>query len=140
MNGSVDSGGFTIEAPCPAPDDADGQNATNTRSFATIEEALADLRDGKMVVVCDDADRENEGDLTLAAEFATRETINFMATHGRGLVCLALAPERCAELDLHPMVAHRRASRLPSPPRSKRARASRPASRRPTAPTPSRWP
>ena len=109
MNGSVDSGGFTIEAPCPAPDDADGQNATNTRSFATIEEALADLRDGKMVVVCDDADRENEGDLTLAAEFATRETINFMATHGRGLVCLALAPERCAELDLHPMVAHNQA-------------------------------
>jgi 3,4-dihydroxy 2-butanone 4-phosphate synthase/GTP cyclohydrolase II len=74
--------------------------------FATIEEALADIRAGKMVVVCDDEDRENEGDLTLAAEFATPETINFMAKHGRGLICLALTPERCEELALNPMTSH----------------------------------
>ena len=73
-------------------------------AFASIEAALDDLRAGKMVVVCDDEDRENEGDLTLAAEFATRETINFMARYGRGLVCLCLTPERCAELNLEPMV------------------------------------
>ena len=79
----------------------DGRHAS---PFATIEEALDDLRAGKMVVVCDDEDRENEGDLTLAAEFATRETINFMAKHGRGLICLCLTLERCEELTLHPMV------------------------------------
>ena len=61
-------------------------------AFAAIDEALDDLRAGKMVVVCDDEDRENEGDLTMAAEFASRETINFMATHGRGLICLCLTP------------------------------------------------
>ena len=53
--------------------------------FSTIEEALEDIRDGRMVVVCDAEDRENEGDLTLAAQFATPEAINFMAKHGRGL-------------------------------------------------------
>ena len=58
-----------------------------------------------MVVVCDDENRENEGDLTLAAQFATPEAINFMATHGRGLICLALTPERCDELDLDLMAA-----------------------------------
>jgi 3,4-dihydroxy 2-butanone 4-phosphate synthase/GTP cyclohydrolase II len=73
-------------------------------AFASIPEALDDLRAGKMVVVCDDEDRENEGDLTMAAEFATRATINFMATHGRGLICLCLTVERCAELHLEPMV------------------------------------
>src|SRR5947199_5171217 len=56
-----------------------------------------------MVVVCDDADRENEGDLTIAAQFATPEAINFMATHGRGLICLCLTEERCDELRLLPM-------------------------------------
>jgi len=73
--------------------------------FATIEEALADIRAGKMVVVCDDEDRENEGDLTLAAEFASAETINFMAKYGRGLICLALTPQRCEELGLAPMTS-----------------------------------
>ena len=58
-----------------------------------------------MVVVCDDEDRENEGDLTMAAEFVTPEAINFMATHGRGLICLALTPERCDELGLDLMAA-----------------------------------
>ncbi len=73
--------------------------------FATIEEALADVRAGRMVVVCDDEDRENEGDLTMAAQFVTPEAINFMATHGRGLICLTLTPRRCEELNLGPMVA-----------------------------------
>ena len=71
--------------------------------FATIEEALEDMRSGRFVVVVDDADRENEGDLTLAAQFVTPEAIAFMATHGRGLICLCLTPERCDELGLRPM-------------------------------------
>ncbi|HEX9417314.1 MAG TPA: bifunctional 3,4-dihydroxy-2-butanone-4-phosphate synthase/GTP cyclohydrolase II [Gaiellaceae bacterium] len=71
--------------------------------FATIEEAIEDVRQGKLVVVVDAADRENEGDLTIAAQFATPEAINFMATHARGLICLCLSPERCSELDLKPM-------------------------------------
>ena len=69
-------------------------------AFSTIEEALEDVRAGKMVVVCDAEDRENEGDLTLAAQFATPESINFMAREARGLICLALTPERCDELGL----------------------------------------
>ena len=73
--------------------------------FATIDEALEDIRQGKMVVVCDDEDRENEGDLTMAAQFATPEAVNFMATHGRGLICLSLTPQRCDELGLDLMAA-----------------------------------
>ena len=73
--------------------------------FSPIEEALEDVRAGRMVVVCDAEDRENEGDLTLAAQFATPAAINFMATHGRGLICLALTPERCDELGLDLMAA-----------------------------------
>jgi 3,4-dihydroxy 2-butanone 4-phosphate synthase/GTP cyclohydrolase II len=73
--------------------------------FSTIEEALEDVRAGKMVVVCDAADRENEGDLTIAAQFTTPEAINFMAKEGRGLICLALSPERCDELGLDLMAA-----------------------------------
>ena len=68
--------------------------------FSTVEEAIEDIRAGRMVVVCDDEDRENEGDLTLAAQFATPEAINFMATHGRGLISLALTEERMRELGL----------------------------------------
>ncbi|MDQ4018857.1 MAG: bifunctional 3,4-dihydroxy-2-butanone-4-phosphate synthase/GTP cyclohydrolase II [Actinomycetota bacterium] len=75
-------------------------------SFATIEEAIEDIRQGKFVVVVDAADRENEGDLTIAAQFATPEAINFMATHGRGLICLCLTPERCDQLGLSPMTAN----------------------------------
>jgi len=75
------------------------------RDFATIEEALEDIRAGRMVVVCDAEDRENEGDLTLAAQFATPENINFMAREGRGLICLALTADRCEELGLHLMAA-----------------------------------
>jgi 3,4-dihydroxy 2-butanone 4-phosphate synthase/GTP cyclohydrolase II len=78
--------------------------ATQT-PFATIEEAIEDIRRGRMVVVCDDENRENEGDLTLAAQFATPEAINFMAKEGRGLICLSLTPERCDELGLNLMAA-----------------------------------
>ncbi|MGH7459113.1 MAG: bifunctional 3,4-dihydroxy-2-butanone-4-phosphate synthase/GTP cyclohydrolase II [Longimicrobiaceae bacterium] len=69
----------------------------------TVEEAIRDIGDGKLVIVADDEDRENEGDLISAAEKVTPETINFMATHGRGLICVALAPERADELGLRPM-------------------------------------
>jgi 3,4-dihydroxy 2-butanone 4-phosphate synthase/GTP cyclohydrolase II len=71
--------------------------------FATIEEAIEDVRQGNFVVVVDAADRENEGDLTIAAQFATPEAINFMATHGRGLICLCLTEARCDALALKPM-------------------------------------
>src|SRR6476661_6732570 len=72
-------------------------------SFDTIEQALEDLRSGKIIVVADDQDRENEGDLVCAAELVTPEMVNFMATHGRGLICLALTSERCDQLGLAPM-------------------------------------
>jgi 3,4-dihydroxy 2-butanone 4-phosphate synthase / GTP cyclohydrolase II len=75
-------------------------SVTPRTGFAAIEEALEDFRSGKLIVVCDGEDRENEGDLVLAAQFATPEAINFMAKEGRGLVCLALTPERCDELGL----------------------------------------
>jgi 3,4-dihydroxy 2-butanone 4-phosphate synthase / GTP cyclohydrolase II len=78
------------------------QTATTT-PFATIEDALEDIRQGKFVVVVDASDRENEGDLTIAAQFATPEAVNFMATHGRGLICLCLTDERCDELALEQM-------------------------------------
>src|SRR5215475_10149615 len=77
--------------------------------FATVEEAIEDIRHGKFVVVVDAADRENEGDLTIAAQFATPEAINFMATHARGLICLSLTEERADELALRPMTDHNEA-------------------------------
>ena len=73
-------------------------------SFSPIPELLADIAAGKMVVVVDDEDRENEGDLIMAAELVRPSDINFMVTHARGLVCLALTPERCRQLALPPMV------------------------------------
>jgi 3,4-dihydroxy 2-butanone 4-phosphate synthase/GTP cyclohydrolase II len=73
--------------------------------FATIEEAIEEIRRGRMVVVCDDENRENEGDLTMAAQFATPEAINFMAKEGRGLICLPLTSERCDALGLNLMAA-----------------------------------
>ncbi|EGO63263.1 bifunctional 3,4-dihydroxy-2-butanone-4-phosphate synthase/GTP cyclohydrolase II [Acetonema longum] len=75
-------------------------------SFSTIEEAIEDIRQGKMIVVVDDEDRENEGDLLMAAEKATPDAINFMASYGRGLVCMPIIGERLDELDIGPMVAH----------------------------------
>ena len=74
-------------------------------AFSPVDEALEDIRAGRMVVVCDAEDRENEGDLTMAAQFATPEAVNFMAKEGRGLICLALTPERCDDLGLDLMAA-----------------------------------
>jgi 3,4-dihydroxy 2-butanone 4-phosphate synthase/GTP cyclohydrolase II len=78
-------------------------DTTITTPFASVEDAIEDVREGTFVVVVDDEDRENEGDLTIAAQFATPDAINFMATHGRGLICLCLTEERCDELELRPM-------------------------------------
>ncbi len=78
-------------------------NPPSAAAFATVEEAVAEVRAGRMVVVVDDEDRENEGDLTLAAEFVTPEAINFMARFGRGLICLTLTEERADYLRLPPM-------------------------------------
>src|SRR2546428_391229 len=73
--------------------------------FATIEEAIAEIQEGRMVIIVDDEDRENEGDLMVAAEKVTPETINFMATHGRGLICLAMTGQRLDELQIPLMVS-----------------------------------
>ena len=78
--------------------------------LATIEEAAEDIRDGKMIIIVDDEDRENEGDLVCAAEKITPEIINFMATHGRGLICLPLTEERCDELQLFPQTSENTSS------------------------------
>src|SRR5919112_6712314 len=72
--------------------------------FAPIEDAIRAIRDGHMIIVVDDEDRENEGDLTIAADKITPEAINFMAKHGRGLICLPMTEERLQELDLPQMV------------------------------------
>ncbi len=72
----------------------------------TIEEAIKDIRQGKVIIVVDDEDRENEGDFLAAAEKVTPEMINFMATHGRGLICAPLTESRCKELELRPMVSN----------------------------------
>ena len=77
----------------------------NEVRFATVEEAVAEIRQGRMVVIVDDEDRENEGDLVMAAEKVTPEAINFMAKFGRGLICLALTEQRCEELHLLPISA-----------------------------------
>ena len=71
--------------------------------FDRVEAALEDIRNGRIVIVADDEDRENEGDLVCAASLVTPEMINFMATHGRGLICLALTQDRADELELRPM-------------------------------------
>ena len=75
-------------------------------AFGTIEQAIADIRAGKLVIVADDEGRENEGDLVGAAEKVTAEMVNFMATHGRGLICLPMLPERCQALGLPQMAEH----------------------------------
>ena len=93
-------------------------------AFATIEEALEEIRAGKAVVVVDDKDRENEGDVTIAAQFATPAAINFMASHARGLICLCLTEERCDELGLRQMTETTRRRTAPrSRSRSRRAKA-----------------
>src|ERR1700685_743569 len=79
------------------------KGARKRSPFASIEEAVAAIRKGRMIIVCDDEDRENEGDLTIAAEKVTPEVINFMAKFGRGLICLAMTQERCEALNLAPI-------------------------------------
>ena len=76
------------------------KGARQKTTFAPIDEAIKAIRDGKMIVVVDDEDRENEGDLTMAAAKVTPEAVNFMARYGRGLICLAMTPERLGELDI----------------------------------------
>ncbi len=80
--------------------------ALDTLQLNTIEEAIEDIRQGKVIIVVDDEDRENEGDFLAAAEKVTPEMINFMATHGRGLICAPLTESRCKELGLHVMVTN----------------------------------
>ena len=80
------------------------KTANNEFAFSSIEEIIADVRDGKMVIVVDDEDRENEGDLCMAAEKVSPEAVNFMARYGRGLICLTLTRERCRQLRLPLMV------------------------------------
>ena len=72
--------------------------------LASVEQAVEDIKNGKIVIVVDDEDRENEGDFVMAAEFTTPEAINFMATHGRGLICVPMRAERLAALVLDMMV------------------------------------
>ncbi len=77
-------------------------------AISGVPEILAELRAGRMVILVDEEDRENEGDLVMAAEFVTADAINFMARYGRGLICLTLTEERCRQLDLPPMVGANR--------------------------------
>src|ERR687891_348316 len=76
--------------------------------FDTIDDVVSDIAHGRIVIVTDDADRENEGDLVMAAEKVTPETVNFMATHGRGLICAPVSNERAGQLGLQRMVAQNR--------------------------------
>jgi 3,4-dihydroxy-2-butanone 4-phosphate synthase/GTP cyclohydrolase II len=92
---------LSLRPPMESGDDSNEEEF----EFASIEDALCELRAGRMIVVVDDEDRENEGDLTMAADMITPEAINFMATHGRGLICLAMTGERLDELELAPMVS-----------------------------------
>jgi 3,4-dihydroxy 2-butanone 4-phosphate synthase/GTP cyclohydrolase II len=79
-------------------------------SVSTIKEAIVDIKSGKMVILVDDEDRENEGDLCMAAQFVTPEAINFMARYGRGLICLTMTEENAEQLRLMPMVRDNRSS------------------------------
>ena len=74
--------------------------------ISKIEDAIEDIRQGRMVIVADDEDRENEGDFIMAAEKITPGAINFMATHGRGMICMPLTGERCRELEIDLMVGN----------------------------------
>ena len=106
--------------------------------FATVEEAVEEFRQGRQIVLVDDEDRENEGDLALPAEKVTPAQINFMAKYGRGLICLALTEDRCDELHLPPMspINTSALGTATSPSRSMRAAAPLPASAPPTAAPP----
>jgi len=80
-------------------------NETNNFQLNKVEDAILDIREGKVIIVVDDEDRENEGDFICAAEVVTPEIINFMATHGRGLICAPLDERRVEELELNMMVS-----------------------------------
>jgi 3,4-dihydroxy 2-butanone 4-phosphate synthase/GTP cyclohydrolase II len=92
----------------PKPEDKDSAPRRDRGRFDTIEEAMESLRQGRLIILVDDEDRENEGDLVCAAEKITPNIINFMALHGRGLICLALEPAACDRLQLPPMVENNR--------------------------------
>ena len=81
------------------------KTSTNNIQLNTIQEAIEDIKNGKIIIVVDDEDRENEGDFIAAAEMVTPEMVNFMAQHGRGLICTPLTEERAEELDLQLMVS-----------------------------------
>jgi 3,4-dihydroxy 2-butanone 4-phosphate synthase/GTP cyclohydrolase II len=87
------------------PDNTTTHPSAIETPFSDIDDIVADIRDGKMVIMVDDEDRENEGDLIMAAELVRPEDVNYMATHGRGLICLTLSRERCAQLRLPLMVS-----------------------------------
>src|SRR6202035_3924390 len=91
-----------MTTPIASPPDSPAMPAPSP--FASIEEAIEQFRQGKLVIIADDEDRENEGDLAIAAEKVTPQVINFMARYGRGLICLAMTEERCNELRLPLMV------------------------------------
>src|SRR5690606_26213676 len=84
---------------------------TESYDISPVPEIIAELRAGRLVILVDEEDRENEGDLVMAAEYVTPEAINFMVTHARGLVCLTLTEERCRQLDL-PLMASRNGTRF----------------------------
>src|SRR5690606_23539814 len=86
-------------------------NAIEGCDISPVTDIVAELRAGRQVILVDEEDRENEGDLVMAAEFVTPEAINFMVTHARGLVCLTLTEERCRQLDL-PLMASRNGTRF----------------------------
>ena len=104
LPGTSDDAGWGLR------DAAMNRESSNQMELDAIEDVIADLRDGRMVIVMDDEGRENEGDLILAGACATPEHINFMASYGRGLICLTLSKERCQQLRLPLMVADNRAS------------------------------
>src|SRR5882672_6123489 len=81
------------------------RKAARKKRLATVEEAVSDIAAGRMIIVVDDEDRENEGDLTMAAEKVTAQHVNFMARHGRGLICLPMTEERLGELEIPLMVS-----------------------------------
>ena len=98
--------------------------STPTVPISPVHDIVAEMKAGRMVILVDEEDRENEGDLVLAADHVSPEAINFMAKHGRGLICLTLTRERCEYLQLPPMAARNgTVYRPPSPCRLKRRKA-----------------
>ena len=111
-----------------------GFEVMSSDPYERVEIAIADIRAGKMVILVDDEDRENEGDLTMASELVTPEAINFMATHGRGLICVTLTEDRVAELGLNMMAPNNKSPSTPIPtaPASRRRRTQPPFAPPPT--------